>query len=245
LQQEEIRMRIDESREALVQKIEQLEEKVTDTVESATATVAEATEAVRETVQTATASVSETVDSVAGAVQGTAETVRDSVEGAVDAVKDALDISKMVERYPWVMLAGSVGVGYLAGQVLSSDSKTPAIPISHFQSMAHSTEPQFANRARESSYPGTTTGAVANGSTMGLPPASPSPIAAPQSPKPSIFGGLVGAFQPEISKLTGLAIDMGVDSLKQVLMKNVPPALKQQVSSMIDDVAKRLGGQFL
>ena len=41
LEQELLRMQMEESREALAQKIERLEEKVTETVESATASVAE------------------------------------------------------------------------------------------------------------------------------------------------------------------------------------------------------------
>jgi len=242
LEQEEIRTRIDESRDALVQKIEKLEEKVTDTVESATASVAEATEAVMETVQNATASVSETVDSVTGAMQGTVNTVRDSVEGAVDAVKDAFDVSRMVQEYPWMMLAGSVGVGYLAGQLFSSftNGASPAPPSYRPQMYGAS----FDSDRREPSYPGTTMGGAANGTTFASPPVSSTSTAPrPQVPQATVFDSIKEALQPEVSKLSGLAIGAGFGSLKYFLLKNVPPALQQPLSSVIDDVTKRLGGE--
>lgn len=112
LEGEILRAQMEESREALAQKMERLEEKVTETVETATASVAEATATVVETVQNATTSVSETVDSVTNAVQGTVDTVRQSVAGTVDSVKDAFDFSRQMERYPWLMVAGAVGIGY-------------------------------------------------------------------------------------------------------------------------------------
>ena len=242
LEQEEIRMRIDESRDALVQKIGKLEEKVTDTVESATASVAEATEAVMETVQNATASVSETVDSVTGAMQGTVETVRDSVEGAVDAVKDAFDVNRMVQQYPWMMVAGSVGVGYLTGQLFNSFTNgSSSVPRSY--------RPQpygasFDSDRRASSYPGTTTGAAANGAEFNPPPTSFRAMAPPpQVQQATVLESIKEALQPEISKLSGLAIGAGFGSLKYFLLKNVPPALQEPLSSAIDNVTKRMGGE--
>lgn len=245
LEQEVIRTRIDESRDALAQKIEKLEEKVTDTVESATASVAEATEAVRETVQTATASVSATVDSVAGAMQGTAETVRDSVEGAVEAVKETFDVNRMVERYPWAMVAGAVGVGFFAGRTFGRSPLSMPSYRSATQWTPRSAEQMFQSEGRESSYPGTTTGASPNGSALDLPTMSPRREASTPPREPSIFESLMSAFQPEISKLTRLAIGMGFDSLKHVVLTNTPVALRPQLSTMLDDVTKRVGGECL
>lgn len=118
LEQEMLRLKMDDSREALTQKLEQLEEKVTSTVENATATVAEATANVMETVQTATATVSETVGSVSDAVQGTVDSVRQTVEGTVDSVKETFDLEKQIQARPWLILGGAALLGYVAGRML-------------------------------------------------------------------------------------------------------------------------------
>jgi len=224
-------MRIDESRDSLVQKIEQLEEKVTESVEMATATVAEATEAVMETVQNATTSVSETVDSVTGAVQGTVDNVRESVEGAVASVKDAFDLNLFVTRHPWLAVAGSVGLGILVERLVENVSRTPMAPDRPVRS--------FIPDEQFSSIP------VSNGQPMSSYLSSNGETIPPTAQPAGLVSTLVETFGPEISKLKSLAIAAGLSALKEVCIKNAPSGLQQPVSTMIDDFTERLGAEPL
>lgn len=64
-------------------------------------------------------------DKVEGATEAVANTV-ETVQEAVTTVKDSLDLSKHVERHPWLMMGGAVAVGYLAGTFLAPAKPTVA-----------------------------------------------------------------------------------------------------------------------
>jgi|GEM_PF-915745 len=159
IEQELLRLKMDDSRDALTQKLEQLEEKVTSTVETATATVAEATANVMETVQTATATVSETVGSVSDAVQGTVDSVRQTVEGTVGSVKDTFDLEKQTQARPWLMIGGAALLGYVAGRMLipaaprqKMSGTSPARSNSYMSSPAYAESRNFAT-GENAGYP--------------------------------------------------------------------------------------------
>jgi ElaB/YqjD/DUF883 family membrane-anchored ribosome-binding protein len=96
--EEEILREMQQTRVSLTEKLETLEKKVVGTVENATSAV------------------NETVDAIKDTVHETVATVNESV-------KDALDVPAHVQEHPWLMLGGSVAVGYLLGTML-----TPASP---------------------------------------------------------------------------------------------------------------------
>jgi len=98
-----IRDQMEDTRTSLTEKLETLEKKVVSTVDSATTNVAETVESVKETVQ-------ETVSTVKDTVQDTICAVKDSVKEGVGAVKDVFDVSRHVERHPWLMIGGSVAL---------------------------------------------------------------------------------------------------------------------------------------
>src|SRR5438105_8802525 len=119
-----IRDQMEDTRTSLTEKLETLEKKVASTVESATSNVAETVEAVKETVQ-------ETVSTVKDTVQDTVCTVKSTVREGVGAVKDAFDICGHVERHPWVMLGGSIAVGYVLGRLLLPEAKSTEEEFEH------------------------------------------------------------------------------------------------------------------
>jgi len=231
-----------ESREALAQKIEMLEEKVTETVQTATATVAEATANVLETVQNATASVTDTVDTVTSAVQGTVDTVRQSVEGTVDSVKDAFDISRQVEQHPWLMMAGAVATGFVAGTFLAAPSRPgerrmESMERPSVQSLPMSTIDLNAQYAAESaSGNGRSRSGTASAGSNGHAKTAFSQSA-------SWLSDLASRFAPEISKLEGLAVGVVMGSVRDMITESVPQAILPQVNELIDGLTEKLGGQ--
>jgi len=105
-----IRQQMLETRTALSEKLEALQEQVLSTVEGTTRTV------------------TETVHTVQEAVQDTVSTVSESVQDTVETVKDTFDVSRQVEKHPWLMVGGAIAVGYLGTRLLDSSLRQTAQP---------------------------------------------------------------------------------------------------------------------
>jgi Protein of unknown function (DUF3618) len=101
---EVIRQQMDETRSQLSEKLESLEHHVSETVQS-TGTAVNAT----------VASMQETVETVTGAVQD-----------AVQSVSNALDVRRQFDQHPWLILGGSVVLGYLAAELLTESADESA-----------------------------------------------------------------------------------------------------------------------
>jgi len=96
-----IRNRMTETRTAMSEKLEALEAKLSETVKDTTEAVTETASAVAETVNS----------------------VKDSVQNTVEAVQSAFDINQLAENHPWLVVGGSVLLGYLVGTSLSGPSR--------------------------------------------------------------------------------------------------------------------------
>jgi ElaB/YqjD/DUF883 family membrane-anchored ribosome-binding protein len=108
--EELIQREMQETRASLTQKLETLEQKVVGTVEGATTAVSETVEAIKESVH----------DTVA--------TVNATVKDSVDTVKDFLDVPAHVQQHPWLMVGGSVAVGYCLGTLLAQNPRARFAP---------------------------------------------------------------------------------------------------------------------
>jgi len=108
IKQKLIQQQMEETRASLSNKIEALENQVADTVQTATDVVHNTTEAVAETVESVKESVGEITDKVG-------DTVR--------SVVHTFDISEQVEKRPWLVFGGAIGLGCLAGWYLRSRSR--------------------------------------------------------------------------------------------------------------------------
>jgi ElaB/YqjD/DUF883 family membrane-anchored ribosome-binding protein len=95
------------------------------------------TESIQQDIDQTQGSMTEKMEQIEGHVQGTAHQVRSSVDDTVDRtvenvkgtvghsidrVKDEVDIQQLVEERPWLMLGGSVLVGYMLGNMTESRS---------------------------------------------------------------------------------------------------------------------------
>ena len=98
---EMIREQMDETKSQLSDKLESLEHQVSETVQS-----------------TGTA-----VNATVEAVQETVETVTGAVQDAVQSVSNAFDFQRQIDRHPWLVLGGSVVLGYLAVEFLTRSAK--------------------------------------------------------------------------------------------------------------------------
>lgn len=99
---EVIRQQMEETKSQLSNKLESLEHQVTETVQSTGSAV--------------TATV--------GAVQDTVETVTGAVQDALNSVGKAFDLQHHIETHPWLVLGGSVVLGYMAADLLEASAKS-------------------------------------------------------------------------------------------------------------------------
>jgi len=203
-EERKLRQEMENTRSSMTEKLELLEDKVASTVEGAANAV------------------SSTVESVKGAVEGTVETVKESVQGTVEAVKETFDLPLQVDRRPWLMMGGSVAVGFAIGHFIGGSS--------------HATESSQPGSARKPHK------AHGNG-WSGAKAESVRPTAKAAPAGPSLVSKLTQQFSPEIDKLKGLAIGAMLGLVRDMVQKHTPPEVGSQIAQVIDDVTNKLGGK--
>jgi ElaB/YqjD/DUF883 family membrane-anchored ribosome-binding protein len=202
------------------EQIEQTRSSLTDKLETLEDRVTTTVQEASKTVENVTGSVEETVATVTDSVQETVETVKDTVEetlsvvkDGVNAVKSVFDIPRHVDRHPWVAVGGSLAVGYVLGEIL--------LPRPARADRNHEPVPRLAagvsSNGNGQHHNGTETGA-AHG------------------------GGLLEQFEPELTKLKGLALGVLMGTLREVVAKAAGDHLGQSVSEIIDSVTEKIGG---
>lgn len=116
---------IADTRSAMSEKLELLGEHVRETVEEAQASVEEMVENVRETVDTTVATVKQTVEGAQASVEGIVQNVKGTVGETVEAVQRTFDLHYQMDQHPWLLLSGSLLVGYLLGS--GDNGRTSAV----------------------------------------------------------------------------------------------------------------------
>jgi ElaB/YqjD/DUF883 family membrane-anchored ribosome-binding protein len=214
---EMIKQQMEEKREDLTKKLEQLENQVV------------------ETVQSTTSAVTGTVENVKEVVQETVQTVKGSVEETVDSVKKTFDLSYQVGRHPWLMLGGSVAVGFVAGRLVEG-----VLP------------PAQAGTYYSEALPPPSTGGVRTDggerATWYREEAAPRrSYAGPVKEAVSQAGGLLNSlaeqFAPELDKLKGLALGALFGLARDMVKRSVPGEMGGRISEMLDGVTQKLGGE--
>jgi len=216
-----IRDQMQDTRTALADKLEALESQVVSTVQSITTPVVETVESVKRAVE-------ETVDAVKDTVQSTVSTVSNAAEQTMESVKDTFDLSKQVERHPWLMMAGAVAVGYIGGRLLLPDNTgstgTPTTSGSPF--------PDTMNRATAAPEPprhnGHHDGARAE---------------TRESKDEGLLGSLTDTLGPEINQLKGLAIGAAVGVVRDLVTQSLSGEMGSRVKNWLNTLTEKVGGQ--
>lgn len=77
------------------------------------------------------------VEKSKAAVSATVSTVNDTVHQGVEAVKDAIDVRSHVDQNPWMMVSGSVALGFVLGSLF------PTMKGSKIQHSGYSISEEF------------------------------------------------------------------------------------------------------
>jgi hypothetical protein len=190
---------MDDTRSAMTEKLELLGERVRETVEGAQTSVEGMVENVRDTVDTTVAAVKQTVEGAQASMEGIVENVKGTVGDTVEAVQRTFDLHHQMEQHPWLMLSGSLFVGYLLGS--GGNGRTAAVGFA--------SEPRFS--------PPSSTPVVSSES-----------FTSPQ-PQQGTASGDLGRFTDEIAALKSAAVGAVVSTLwgvvKQALLPPPTPPL--------------------
>jgi ElaB/YqjD/DUF883 family membrane-anchored ribosome-binding protein len=214
-----IEQQMQETRHALAEKLETLENQVIGTVAEANSAVVE------------------TVDSVKEAVHETVETVKGSVQDTVDSVRDALNVSRQMDRHPWLFLGGAAALGYLGG-CLMHRAEARARTTTERRGVGQA----FADTGATMRPPGGN--GVGDYRLHERVEESPAPAPRPRPEEDSGWlGSLTREFASEIGQLKGLAIGVGLGLVRDMIVQSSPPPLAPKLGELIDRVTAKLGGE--
>jgi ElaB/YqjD/DUF883 family membrane-anchored ribosome-binding protein len=222
-QSEVIMGQMEETRKDLGEKLQTLEKKVAGTVETVTGTI----QTVEHTVENVKDTIKETVEAVTDKVHDTVQAVEETVESTVESVKSFFDVSYQVDRHPWLIMSGSVLLGYLGGCLLTPrrrHKEAPALPA-----VETYTPPPPRPAAPQ-------------------PPAAESAAREPERTEEggeSLLGKLTTRFAPEVNKLKGLAVGTLFGVARDMISRWLPDPLKEQVTDVINNFTTDLGGQVI
>jgi ElaB/YqjD/DUF883 family membrane-anchored ribosome-binding protein len=164
--------------------------------------------------------VADTVKETAATVAETVHTATEAVDktvttvsGTVEAVTETFNLRGHIERHPWIALGGAVALGYLAGSLLRGRRR----------SYAPEEEPvRPSRRERE----GSTAASESSDSVLSSEKSSSS-----TSPLGKVF-----------EQIKGMAIGSAMGISGQILASALPDTMKEQVSTVVDEVTHYLGG---
>lgn len=197
---EVIKQQMSQTRADLTEKLETLENQVIGTVRETTSTV------------------SNTVQNVGNTVRDTVQDVRATLAETMASVRDAVDVTRQMDRHPWLMMGGSVFAGYVGGRLLES------VEAGRFP-------PRFS---------------LPSGSEQYLPSAETEQEAyqppAPARSGSSFFKALGETFAPEISKLKGLAVGVALGLMRDKISEAIPPQFQRDLTDLMDRFTVKLGG---
>jgi len=230
---EETRQDIEDKRASMSEKLELLEERVRDTLEETRSTVEGIVENVKETVDETVGAVKETVEGARSTVDNLVENVKGTMDETASMVKKSFDLNYQVEQRPWVMLGGSVLVGYLLGSWMShgvayqqgysereyssdDDNVLYAAPVrdgASFDDLEENVETQ-ENRDASNKYR--------------------APVKSASHAQPHPWSNFLGPFQEEWDALKGVALGTLMGTLRTMVRQHMPtvaPKLEQAINS--------------
>jgi len=222
---EVIRQQMADTRQALSAKVEAVESLVASAVKETTESVTQTVENVTQTVENVTHAVEDTVSNTAAVLSNTVESTVNTVSDSVQSVKKALDVTAYVEQYPWLVMGGSVAVGYALGSMLPSTGSN-----GHTAKLG-----DMGSSFRDAATTTTATRA-----------ASPAPARAEEHTESSFLSFLSSpTWKPVIDRLRGLAVGSAAGLVTEMVMDLVPASMKQEVSRALDETTQALGGTII
>jgi len=165
--------------------------------------------------------VRETVVGAKEAVSSTVEGVKEavgSVTETVGAVTEQLSVSKQVEEHPWLAMGAAVAAGFVAAQVLDRMTQPPSSPAASPPPSSYSDLPLTSTRF--------------------TPPVE---AKKKEGVLESIMPELGGAANELLHSVGGLAVNTLMGVIRELVVRELSPEWKGEVTKLVDKVAQQLG----
>jgi ElaB/YqjD/DUF883 family membrane-anchored ribosome-binding protein len=173
---------------------------------------------VMDTVTETKSAIQDTVCTVKESVNDTVSSVKESMHEGVESVKGFVDVKAHVEERPWLMVGGSILCGYVLGAMLTESKPKMEFPATP------ATPPPRRGRLEGNGHHKRS---------------EPQQAAASKSES----SGLFSAMQPEIDKLKGLALGAVLGTVREMITKQTPPHMADQLRQVIDGITEKIGGE--
>ena len=194
---------IADTRLAMTEKLEMLEQRVRETVEGAQSSAGDMVENVKETVDTTVETMRQTVEGAQSSVEDIVENVTRTVEETVATVKRTFDLHYQVDQHPWLLVGGSLLVGYLLGSRGSSNTSAVVSPTTDSRLSPVSTTAVSSHEAS----------------------------ARPQ-PQPRMGSGIRERFKDEIAIIEGAVIGAVISTVRDMVKQALLPPPPQHTSAL-------------
>jgi ElaB/YqjD/DUF883 family membrane-anchored ribosome-binding protein len=213
---EVIRHQMEEKRASLADKLDALEHQVIDKVQD---TTREVTNIVHE--------VKDGVTEVVHEVKSTVDSVSEGVHETVESVKETFDIREHVRQHPWLALGGAFATGFAGAWLLGPSSRT---------TRTWSWQPRPGE--------GLETPAPTSLSDLAAPQREPAREQG-ESTTDHILSALGETGTQALTKVKELAVGTLMGLFGEVVANALPPALKTEVSTLLNDLTTKLGGKII
>jgi len=238
---EETRQDIEDKRASMSEKLELLEERVRGTLEETRSAVEGIVENVKETVDETVGVVKETVEGARSTVDNLVGNVKETMDDTATMVKQSFDLHYQVEQHPWLMVGGSVMVGYLLGSWMYSGSSYQRRYSEREYSLDDDNVLYAAPMENGASFDDLEESVETHGKkdTSNKDQASKKSASHAQ-PRP--WSNFLGPFQEEWDALKGVALGTLMGTL-QTMVRQHMPAVAPKLEKAINSASAKLGAE--
>jgi ElaB/YqjD/DUF883 family membrane-anchored ribosome-binding protein len=186
-------------------------------------------EVIHDEMQQTRSSLAEKLDALEGTVKDTVDDAKSAVSNTVESVKetaasvkDSLNVSRHVEKRPWLMVGGAFAVGYVGG-CLIGPSREPSENLT--DSSAGMSSSGYVEDEPRSDY------------------AAPPNYAAPGYERAEEKQEEGGVLHEGLQMIKSLAVGSVMGLLRQMAVQSLPSNLVSEVVNVVDDMTTKMGGK--
>jgi len=238
---EETRQDIEDKRASMSEKLELLEERVRGTLEETRSAVEGIVENVKETVDETVGAVKETVEGARSTVDNLVENVKETMDDTATMVKQSFDLHYQVEQHTWLMVGGSVMLGYLLGSWMYSGSSYQR----RYSEREYSLDDDNVLYAAPMGNGASFDDLEESGETHEKKDTSNKDRASKESAshtQPGPWSNFLGPFQEEWDALKGVALGTLMGTLRTMVRQHMP-AVAPKLEQAINSASAKLGAE--
>jgi uncharacterized protein YjbJ (UPF0337 family) len=224
----------------MTEKLELLEEKVRDTLEETRSTVEDIVGNVKETVGETVEVVKGTVDEAKSTVENIVVNVKETMDDTVTMVRHSFDLPYQVEQRPWLMLGGSVVVGWMLGNMFRGPARRSYASYDYDE--YDNAKESYLRKTGGLTSMYTINNQADESGTSGYQSEEHPSSSSTHSVSRGRWLPSLPNFQQEIDMLKGAAIGTLMGTLREMIRQNMP-SVAPHLEKVINSASAKLGAE--